>query len=300
MQKLRHPMRLAARSVSAFSDNGLKFSGLLSLRAVLDKYARAFFGIGDAFASMYALLNMIGDPPTRPFERDRLNEGIAIHVNTLLSLCDEVGLPFTKQAIERFFNSPPTEISKMALAIEEINARAKDELDTTWFLHISGEKLAHYEQDDLFGIKDALPSANREVKQAGTCYATGNSTACVFHLMRAVEVGTRVLVRALGKRKIGGKNVPVELHDKPIELADWDTISVGIKKKIGLLPNSKSVRITREKEFYTTANAQFHNFKDAWRNHVSHARESYDEYQAMSVMVNVKHYLIHLATRLKE
>ena len=36
-----------------------------------------------------------------------------------------------------------------------------------------------------------FPAANHEASEAGKCFATARYTACVFHLMRVMEVGVQ-------------------------------------------------------------------------------------------------------------
>lgn len=45
---------------------------------------------------------------------------------------------------------------------------------------------------------------------------------------------------------------------------------------------------------------QFRNFKDAWRNNVSHTRTVYQAGQTKDIMDNTRQFMQHLAERLKE
>ena len=161
------------------------------------------------------------------------------------------------------------------------------------FMMISASEATYYNNPVLFGsdVAERFPKANKEITEAGNCYATGNNTACVFHLMRAVELGARALVRQL---KVS-KNLP-----RPAELCDWGTIVRELEKATNNLPKRTSVKVSETSAFYSHAVAQFRNFKDAWRNQVSHTRTTYDEHQAMSVMSNTQQFMQHLAVRLKE
>jgi hypothetical protein len=162
------------------------------------------------------------------------------------------------------------------------------------FILIPGEAAKYYNNTELFGPEVAarFPKANTEITEAGNCYATGNYTACVFHLMRAVEHGARVLVKAVGIKRADLRH--------PIELSDWGALFNALNDALSKLRSRKSVGKSETHAFYSHAVAQFGNFKDAWRNKVSHTRVVYKEPQAMDVMINVRQFMQHISARLKE
>lgn len=180
------------------------------------------------------------------------------------------------------------------------------------FLSIPSNEADFYSQDDLFGIKDKFPIANEEIKLAGNCYATGNYTACVFHLMRAVEIGAKAMVKALKAQKFIGKyknvNGAKTFVKKPIELCDWKTLRDGLRNALNTLDTGSSMSVKKKDTlaYYSHAVAQFSNFKDAWRNIISHGhevaekRKQYLQGETMDIMNNTKHFMQHLAKRIKE
>ena len=185
--------------------------------------------------------------------------------------------------------------------ILELRHRISDELEQRLFMYIPASEAEKFEKDDLFGteVKAQFPAASADVKAVGNCYATGNYTACVFHCMRVVEIGARAMVRGL--------KVQSHLTDKhrvriPVELCEWGKLTHALQTEINQLSAGARTDMRKKKkhEFYSHALASFLNFKDAWRNHVSHTREKepYDEFKAMIVMTNTKHFMAHLATRL--
>ena len=62
--------------------------------------------------------------------------------------------------------------------------------------------MRYYKPDDyLFGLEFDLKFSDTgvfELDEAAKCLALGRSTAAVFHLMRAMEVGIRSVARCLG------------------------------------------------------------------------------------------------------
>ncbi|MGC2235698.1 MAG: hypothetical protein WA584_06030 [Pyrinomonadaceae bacterium] len=155
------------------------------------------------------------------------------------------------------------------------------------FLYLPPNHAEYYDQADLFGIADKFPQANEEITSAGNCYATGNYTASVFHSMRAVEYGLRYIA---GKLKVP--------FPKTYENKQWGELIGAIEGEIKkIIQKPKSAQRDKDLLFYSIAATQFAFIKDAWRNHVMHTRSSYDELQAMSVMLHVKELMRHIAKR---
>lgn len=123
-----------------------------------------------------------------------------------------------------------------------------------------------------------------DVRDACQCYALGQWTACVFHSMRILEHGLRVLAEEVG------------LTMEAIELENWKTIIDRIEKAIREMEaEPKTPKKSERVQFYAEAAIQFRYFKDAWRNHVSHSRVSYDEQKAIVVLTHVRDFMQHLA-----
>lgn len=163
------------------------------------------------------------------------------------------------------------------------------------FMMIPSYDAAYYDNPKLFGptVAQRFPIANKEITEAGSCYAAGRYTACVFHLMRAVELVARRMVAQL---KVN------QYLAKPVELCDWGMLIGALDKGVTALRHGTATSKRKKEtfEFYNHAVAQFRNFKDAWRNNVSHTRTSYNKHLAMNVLDNTRQFMEHLATRLKE
>jgi hypothetical protein len=102
--------------------------------------------------------------------------------------------------------------------------RLRDELEMTKFLLIENSKIGFYEQGEpLFGdsVAAQYPSAHSDIAEAGKCLALGWFTACVFHLMRALEVGVAAVA--------SGLNIP-----DPVKPAhrNWGYVLTKIKEAI--------------------------------------------------------------------
>jgi hypothetical protein len=68
------------------------------------------------------------------------------------------------------------------------------------FMFIPTDKAEFYRRpEQLFGVQvvSSFPSCTTDIEEAGKSYATGRSIACVFHLMRVMEIGLRVFATTL-------------------------------------------------------------------------------------------------------
>jgi hypothetical protein len=150
-----------------------------------------------------------------------------------------------------------------------------------------------YETGDLFGpdVASRFCHAKDDIIEAGRCLALGRGTSTVFHCMRVAETGLQALAKDL---------IVMLKNDRPIEYEDWTNILHAIDDKIEKLRHPKTKENQESIQFYSEAAAQFRYFKDAWRNHVSHARENYDLLQAESILSHVREFMQDLAKRLKE
>ncbi len=79
--------------------------------------------------------------------------------------------------------------------VGELVSRFEDELKSHHFFYIPQGRFAHYMQPVAFGVEvtTKFPTASADIEEAGNCYAVGRNTACVFHLMRVMEIGIRAL-----------------------------------------------------------------------------------------------------------
>ncbi len=85
-----------------------------------------------------------------------------------------------------------------------------------------------------------------------------------------------------------------------ISLASWQNILDQIESKIKAMKDlPKSEKRDSDQRFFSEAATQFRYFKDGWRVRVAHARETYDEVQAIRVVDHVNDFFVTLAERLR-
>jgi hypothetical protein len=165
----------------------------------------------------------------------------------------------------------------------ELRGRIKDELKSRYFLYIPQSEVAHYQDPCLFGEKvhRRFMTANADTEEAGKCLALGRHTACVFHLMRVMELG----VKALGK-KLKLSNLKV---DKP-----WGEITIALDVAIKSLPQ-KTPGQKKKKEQYSTVLAHLNAVRIAWRNTTMHPKLSYSSEEAHQIFAHAKAFMCDLA-----
>lgn len=165
-----------------------------------------------------------------------------------------------------------------------------DGLGENVFLYIKSDRRTFYEQPEPpFGpqVEDLFPNAKLDISHAARCIAFDEWTACVFHLMRVLEHGLRYVANDIGL------TMSPELDEQ------WKTLIDRMLSEISKLEGKpKTPEKAEQLKFYSTVGLDLRNFKNAWRNDVSHSRETYDERQAMAVWDQVRRFMQAIAVRI--
>jgi hypothetical protein len=199
----------------------------------------------------------------------------------------------TKALTKRIFMYVPKEYIKWVPPVEE------HEVQEAIRKGIGAPYLAPFE----YAVYKKFRSAREDAVQAIQCIVAGVSTAAVFHLMRAVEQGIRALGKDLGLRRIRSvvrKTGKIKLL--PIEHATWEMMHDQLRCKVDKKLKPLRPGPTRdEKElFYNSILNAFRGFKEAWRNHVMHTRDTYNPKQADIIFSDVSRFMQTLASRVSE
>lgn len=219
----------------------------------------------------------------RPVEQEFRNVGLHITADTV----KEVMETLHKRSISQTFQW-------LMDQVKAIHRLADKELKGKLFFCVPAERvrfLPLVTAPHVFGsaVADAFPSANYDVSEAGTCLGLARGAACVFHLMRVLEIGLSVL----------GKEFGVSLAH-----TNWAPAIEELESKIREMhkdPRRKALPDCKEQqEFYAQAASHFGILKDAWRNYTMHARGNYTEEQAERIFENVKAFMQQLSQRLHE
>jgi hypothetical protein len=128
-----------------------------------------------------------------------------------------------------------------------------------------------------------------ELDEAAKCLALGRPTAAVFHLMRIMELGIRVLALCLG--------VP-----DPVKPADrsWAIFLKRIWGAIELKWPTTSDRMTGDGAFFESLYASLDAAKNPWRNGTMHIENKFTDAEAANMFAAVKGFMMKLASRCDE
>ena len=214
-------------------------------------------------------------------------------------LLDKVGKSFPSKdfpyvyaviiRVQTFANSGCT-FRDLYLRVVALRETMEDELRGRKLVLVPDLKAEYCEKEDLFGAKvcSAFPSAVRDIKDAGNCYAVDLNTACVFHLMRVLEKGLTVLATTLGVAYTS------ENLSRILELIE--AAITPIEKS----PSEDSPTNVADLQFYRQAAKEFSYFKYAWRNYALHSSATYDQQETLKIMSRVRNFMQHLSLRLSE
>jgi hypothetical protein len=172
--------------------------------------------------------------------------------------------------------------NRMREAVFRIEQVMRAELSTVQFIYIPEDKLDYLDATTAFGPTSfrSFPTSQYDVEHAGKCIAIGANTACVTHLMRALEFPLTALASAAGL--------------KP-KKESWGRLLEDIQAAI-----KAPGRTDDERQFLGEAATSFDNIRVAWRNEAMHGRRVFDEEEASKIWSTARELFKHLSIRLAE
>lgn len=184
-------------------------------------------------------------------------------------------------SITRLLAIKEYKIDTVVHSIMHLISRIKDDLSSQYYFHMDMKDVPLFHNAEPFGAKVSakFPKAIEDIEEASKCLALQRPTACVFHLMRAMEI----VVKRLGKR-LGVKNVEKE----------WGKILSDIDSAIRAMPDANE-KEKRKKSRWSEARANLYHVKQAWRNETMHPKQTYTREQAHEVFAATRTFMSHLA-----
>jgi hypothetical protein len=257
-----------------------------SLLSVLRFYAQSFMAAAGNLSQIAHILNR-----GEGLRNSHVPE-LGGMLGELMRECEKVDLPMTLAQLKRIKEGVDKgtffDYKTMNQQLQELMNRMWDELDTHVFYQIETNKSRYYEEPEkLVGgeIAAAFPSAASELSDASKCYGLGRNTPCVFHSMRALEVGLSCMAKVFGVSA---------------DHTNWQNIIDQVEARIRDLAKTKPKNWKQDQEFYSQAASHFIVFKDAWRNYTAHMRGKYDDEETTRILDNVCGFMRKLATKLHE
>ncbi|MDH2357053.1 hypothetical protein QCM80_41680 [Bradyrhizobium sp. SSUT112] len=236
----------------------------------------------------------IGHPQTTmaPIERHRVEAAtkhalLKIRQGCILTDLDSIvpELDRLEQAIWPVHpNTPLTGPDGIATAITHLLSRIQDELKAQYFFHLDQRDVPFFADHQPFGpyVAEKFELANEDITEAGKCLALQRPTACVFHLMRAMELAVQNL----------GKKLKVQIN---VKTETWHQIMLHVNKSIELLP-SKTPAQKRKKALYAEGSAHLQSVRLAWRNEVMHPKQAYTRQEALDIFNATRAFMSSIAS----
>jgi len=217
-------------------------------------------------------------------------DSVCDDLRQIISDCDVMSLTGSSSGARRLLQmleEQPSSSTDLLNAPHYHVQALSDEFDEGLFIHITPEARG-YLQSAPFGaeVANAFPSASFDISEAGGCLAFDRGTACVFHLMRVMEVALRLLGDSL--------KLPISTN------RTWDSILRKCDQETSKRFADKSAEWMGNEVFLSGAAAHLRNVKDAWRNPTMHVEAKYTEDEARNVFTQVQSFMRHLATQLAE
>lgn len=263
---------------------------------MLKEYAEKYIQLGAKIADARALFSpgialqiegeWIGGNPEE--DKQELAKQLGEVLTELRELCERLDLPVSAALIESQVDAPPQTDGELDLLIRAVIT----ELKTRLFLFVPPHAAKFYEWDEIVSdaVKLAFPSCSAEIRLAGSSFAASLYTACIFHAMRAAEIGVRALATDLQIQ-----------FPHPLKLTEWGAIQDKIDTAVKAIKQQpRTTKRDDDQRFYSEAAAQLRYFKDGWRLRAAHARETFTEQQAATVIEHVREFFETVAVRLSE
>jgi hypothetical protein len=225
---------------------------------------------------------------------EKVAQDLVKYISDIIPMCDGQELEPVVDKLNRLKNVIVTasmrtpldgrflQTSDVLRDLEHIRDDFMGHLRCKAFYHIRRDLVAYYSQEELFGptVYRKFGKAREDIERAGNCLALGEPTACVLHLMRALEA---VIARLAAKLK-----VPIDPRDT------WGTILGKMDAAIKALPHATATQ-QRKKDLWSECRANLFHVKNAWRDPSMHPRRNYDEKQATQILTAVRAFLEQLA-----
>jgi hypothetical protein len=269
--------------------------GLVSVLDMLCFYADRFHSAVHMMSTFRVVVKEI--PNGRTFKPE-LRKKFLNQLEPLSAILGELNLLVSKKNVDYLIEriKEGGAIDQQFRFLLDCNFRVmNDELGQAMLFSVKPENAKYYEPaEPLFGktVADQFPSdASAEIDEAGKCFALSRHTACVFHLMRILEVGIGAIRNSLG--------IP-----DPVKDADrnWGKMLKIIKAEIDRRNAAKPAawKNAADKDFFEGAIASLDAVKNVWRNATMHVEKTYGEEQAEHIFNAVRGFMSKLAERIDE
>ena len=220
-------------------------------------------------------------------------ESVALRLDEVAARCGLLELPVSKATAKfwenEFRKNTPRKYIEGRGAVEEIERTIKNELGNTLLFFVPRDRSTEFTKmlSEVRLLWDRpWDVALSNLDHARLCYRVDEFTASVFHSMRAAE---KIL-----------RTIAISLEIDPAR-DNWQKLIEQIESSVkGLDKMPKGDNREHKQTFYSEIAMQLRYIKNAWRNHVMHARSIYDEKDSREIWWHVKRTLEKASDELEE
>ena len=167
--------------------------------------------------------------------------------------------------------------------LAQLSSVVESELQSRLFLYINSDKVWSSDSEWLTDtrIYPNFPEAHKELQRAGRCFSYGEQTACVFHLMRVIDSGLRLVYASLGEQ---------------YDARNWDGIAKKIESEMEKKYKDKTDDWKKNEPFYASVLTDIRSISRAHRNPALHDIDrKYTDDDAKYLIEVTKAFMTHLA-----
>lgn len=221
---------------------------------------------------------------------DRGTEEFMDKIGLLVNHAQKIGMRSTIRQVENirdYFSGDlhGKKSNEVALMIRELQVRIHEDLEERIMFVIPGDKAPFVDAAWLENgaIATSFPTtALPEMRAAARCYAYGEDTACMFHLMRVVDFGLRRVAESI----MGVDYSPV----------NWNAVGSAIQTKMEQKYQKKPAEWKKAEPFYAGILMDIQAISRGHRNAVIHDLEkNYAERDSRYMLTVVQAFMEHLA-----
>lgn len=262
---------------------------LFSLYDMLNLNAHKLVNLGDSFRWLETA-GVLKEVEGKPDEDKVRRESLGKSTEVIAKLMSDIGCEHSSRAAHRLVRDiPELTDAVFSIRIKELKEGLVDEMRAQLFFYVPSSRAKyHGKTEAMFGedVRNRFPSSLSEIKGAGACFAFGQYTASVFHLMRTMEIGLNSVSLSLG----------ISLNEN----GNWGKALRGMSDAELKKKAAAHAVFLKHRDFYEDIAAMFSAVKDAWRNATMHVERSYSEEEAEEIIGAVRTFMKSLAKKLDE
>lgn len=238
-----------------------------------------------------------GLDPATSAEADGLSH-IKGEMESFVSTATEMNMPILAKVADEYQYVSSLSVADAKAKLEHFKDVLRHESESAMFLSLApGVQELIWDDaplgDEAFGV---LPIAE-DAKEAAFCYGVGRYTACVFHLMRVVELTLRAVA---SKHRVNFRG--------RLDYQEWGSIIRKVREKINKKIAAARKKYTKgpgpakeaEIQRYIALIDSVDYFSQTDRNPLFHTRISYKPHEAFGILLRVKDFVTQVARLLSE